>query len=73
MKKQMQLVRCTVNGREVEVQFVGKFNAYNLLAVYGATCLLGENPEKALIKLSMLIPVAGRCYKRHPLKKHSFP
>ena len=31
-----------VNGREVEVQFVGKFNAYNLLAVYGATCLLGD-------------------------------
>ena len=40
-----------VNGREVEVQFVGKFNAYNLLAVYGATCLLGEDPEKALITL----------------------
>ena len=58
-----------VNGREVEVQFVGKFNAYNLLAVYGAACLLGENPEKVLIALSRLVPVSGRFQTLHaPLK-----
>ncbi len=50
----------SVNGKEVEVLFVGKFNAYNLLAVYGATCLLGKEPEEVLCKMSMLVPVAGR-------------
>ncbi len=49
-----------MNGKEVEVMFVGKFNAYNLLAVYGAACLLGENPDEVLCKMSQLIPVAGR-------------
>lgn len=49
-----------INGKEVEVRFVGKFNAYNLLSVYGASCLLGRNPEEVLIKMSLLVPVAGR-------------
>lgn len=49
-----------INGREVFVQFVGKFNAYNLLAVYGAACLLGCPVEQALLHMSRLIPVAGR-------------
>ncbi|MBP3354031.1 MAG: UDP-N-acetylmuramoyl-L-alanyl-D-glutamate--2,6-diaminopimelate ligase [Bacteroidales bacterium] len=49
-----------INGKEVETLFVGKFNAYNLLAVYGATCLLGKNPEEVLTILSALIPVSGR-------------
>ncbi len=49
-----------INNREVEVLFTGKFNAYNLLAVYGAMYLLGFDPEDILIKMSMLVPVAGR-------------
>jgi UDP-N-acetylmuramoyl-L-alanyl-D-glutamate--2,6-diaminopimelate ligase len=49
-----------INDREVTTQFVGKFNAYNLLAVYGATVLLGREPEETLIVLSTLKPVAGR-------------
>ena len=49
-----------INGKEVETLFVGKFNAYNLLAVYGATCLLGKKPEDVLTILSALIPVSGR-------------
>ena len=48
------------NRREVNVQFIGKFNASNLLAVFGATCLLGKKEEDALLILSMLRPVAGR-------------
>lgn len=60
-----------VNGREVEVQFVGRFNAYNLLAVYGAACLLGENPEKVLIALSQLVPVAGRFQTLHAPQKYT--
>ena len=49
-----------INNREVETLFVGKFNAYNLLAVYGAACLLGREPEEVLTALSMLVPVSGR-------------
>ena len=49
-----------INNREVNVQFIGRFNASNLLAVYGATCLLGKQPEDALLILSTLHPVAGR-------------
>ena len=60
-----------VNGREVEVQFVGKFTAYNLLAVYGAACLLGENPEKVLIALSRLVPVSGRFQTLHAPQKYT--
>ena len=49
-----------INGREVNVQFIGRFNAANLLAVYGAAVLLGEKPEDVLVELSLLRPVAGR-------------
>lgn len=49
-----------VNGREVIVPFVGRFNAYNLLAVYGAAVTLGKDPEEVLIVLSTLHSVAGR-------------
>ncbi len=49
-----------INNREVNVQFIGRFNASNLLAVYGAACLLGKKPEEVLLKLSMLRPVCGR-------------
>ncbi len=50
----------TINDKELEVQFVGVFNVYNLLAVYGATVLLGQDPEQALVVLSQLKPVSGR-------------
>lgn len=49
-----------INNREVNVQFIGRFNASNLLAVYGAACLLGKQPEEVLIALSILRPVSGR-------------
>ena len=49
-----------INHVEVNVQFVGRFNASNLLAVYGAACLLGKKPEDVLLTLSTLRPVSGR-------------
>ena len=49
-----------MDGREVFVQFVGRFNASNLLAVYAATCLLGVDKEQALVELSAMTPVNGR-------------
>lgn len=49
-----------INGKELQVQFVGVFNVYNLLAVFGATVLLGQDPDEAMVVLSTLKPVAGR-------------
>ena len=49
-----------IDGKEVWVQFLGKFNAYNLLTVYGAALLLGFEKEEVLAHLSMLRPVSGR-------------
>ena len=49
-----------VNGKEVGVQFIGKFNVSNLLAVYGAAVMLGKEPENVLVTLSTLKSVAGR-------------
>ncbi len=49
-----------INGTEVNVQFIGRFNASNLLAVYGAAILLGKKPEEVLLIMSTLKPVAGR-------------
>ena len=49
-----------LNNHEVEVRFTGRFNAYNLTAVYGASILTGFNPEEVLVNMSKLVPVAGR-------------
>ena len=48
------------NNRELSVQFIGKFNASNLLAVFGAAALLGKEEEEILVALSTLKPVSGR-------------
>lgn len=49
-----------INDREVTVHFVGRFNASNLLAVYGTAVSLGQDPETVLVVLSDLRPVTGR-------------
>ena len=54
-----------VDGHEVGVQFIGKFNVSNLLAVYGAAVMLGEKPEEILLVLSTLKSVAGRLEPIH--------
>ncbi len=53
------------NGKEVETLFTGKFNAYNLTAVYGTAILLGWNQEDVLVAMSRLVPVAGRFQAFH--------
>ena len=45
---------------EVGVQFIGKFNVSNLLAVYGAAIMLGKKPEDVLLVMSTLKSVNGR-------------
>ena len=49
-----------INNHEVAVHFIGKFNASNLLAVFGASVLLGKSEEDVLVAMSTLYPVAGR-------------
>lgn len=49
-----------LNGREIEVGFTGRFNAYNLTAVYGASILTGFAEEEVAVNMSRLVPVAGR-------------
>lgn len=61
----------TFNGREVEVLFTGKFNAYNLTAVYGASVLLGWDNEDVLVNMSRLVPVAGRFQAFHSPKGYT--
>ena len=49
-----------INNMEVWVRLVGKFNAYNLLAVYGIAELLGLEPFDILKVLSEMHSVSGR-------------
>ena len=49
-----------IDGREVGVQFIGKFNVSNLLCVYGAAIMLGKQPEDILVVMSTLKSVNGR-------------
>ena len=54
-----------INGKEVGVQFIGKFNVSNLLAVYGTAIMLGKKPEDILVILSTLKSVNGRLEPIH--------
>lgn len=49
-----------IDGTEVYFKICGKFNAYNLLAIYGTAILLGENKEDVLVKMSNLEEPNGR-------------
>ena len=49
-----------INNREVYFKLCGRFNAYNLLAIYGAATLLGMDEEEVLTRMSMLDSAAGR-------------
>ena len=54
-----------LDGKDIEVLFTGRFNAYNLLSVYGASVLLGFDPDEVAVKMSMLLPVSGRFQTIH--------
>ena len=54
-----------IDGHEVGVQFIGKFNVSNLLAVYGAAVMLGKKSEDILVVLSTLKSVSGRLEPIH--------
>src|SRR5580700_9324452 len=50
----------TINDQEVHFRLIGEFNAYNLLAVYGAAVCLGEDKSEVLRRLSTLSGAEGR-------------
>lgn len=50
----------TVNDKEVHCRMIGEFNAYNLLAVYGAAICLGEKSQEVLTALSSMTGAEGR-------------
>ena len=54
-----------IDGHEVGVQFMGKFNVRNLLAVYGAARMLGKAPDDILVVMSTLHSVSGRLEPVH--------
>lgn len=54
-----------MNGKEVSVPFIGKFNVYNLLAVFGAAVMLGKKEQEVLRVLSSLHSVSGRFEALH--------
>ena len=49
-----------VNDQEVHFRLIGEFNAYNLLAVFGAAICLAEDKQEVLRNLSMLTGAEGR-------------
>ena len=49
-----------IDGDEVWVDFLGRFNAYNLLTVYAAAMMLGQQKQQVLTAMSTLHPVSGR-------------
>lgn len=49
-----------IDNKEVWFKLIGSFNAYNLLGVYGAAVLLGEDSDEVLMQLSDIQPPAGR-------------
>ncbi len=60
MEQRLDGMVLKIDGMEVWTPFIGEFNAYNLLAVYGAARLLGFGAEELLKVLSALTPVSGR-------------
>jgi len=56
----IQGLQLEIDGKEVWCKLIGTFNAYNLLAVYGAAILIGEDPDEVLTILSSLHSAAGR-------------
>ncbi|MCL2435983.1 MAG: UDP-N-acetylmuramoyl-L-alanyl-D-glutamate--2,6-diaminopimelate ligase [Lentimicrobiaceae bacterium] len=51
---------CEFNGTEVYFKLCGKFNAYNLLAIYGTALLLGMKEDEVLLAMSKLEGASGR-------------
>ena len=49
-----------INNRDIHFQLIGTFNAYNLMAIYGAAILLDEDANEVLVEMSSLKTAPGR-------------
>lgn len=53
-------LQLNIDGMDLYTKLVGRFNAYNILAVYASLVLLGFDKMEVLTALSSINPVAGR-------------
>lgn len=60
LENSLEGLHLQINNKELYCKLIGEFNAYNLLAVYGAAMLLGQNEEEVLLQLSSLEGAEGR-------------
>lgn len=60
LESSLEGLHLTINEVEVFCRLIGEFNAYNLLAIYGAAICLQQNKEEVLINLSKLSAAEGR-------------
>lgn len=60
LENQFSGLLLNINNNEVWTKLIGSFNAYNLLAVYGVSCLLGLDSTESLTYISELESVSGR-------------
>lgn len=60
LEESFEGMNLNVDGQEVSVQFVGRFNVSNLLAVYATIVMLGIEKQEALVQMSAMKPVNGR-------------
>jgi UDP-N-acetylmuramoyl-L-alanyl-D-glutamate--2,6-diaminopimelate ligase len=60
IENELHGIHLSLDGSEGWFKLTGTFNAYNLLAVYSAAVLLGQEKQEVLTILSRLEPVAGR-------------
>ena len=60
IEEQLDGTTLELGGTEVNVLFTGRFNAYNLTAVYGVARLLGWSHDEVVVAMSRLVPVDGR-------------
>ncbi|WP_194776540.1 UDP-N-acetylmuramoyl-L-alanyl-D-glutamate--2,6-diaminopimelate ligase [Pararhodonellum marinum] len=56
----LQGLELDIQGKQVWFRMIGEFNAYNLMGVYGAAVLLGEEPDEVLMQLSKVRGAQGR-------------
>jgi len=60
LERQLNGMLMQINQKELWVQLIGDFNAYNLAAIYGAAIALGISEEDVLVQMSKLQSVSGR-------------
>lgn len=61
----LQGIEMDINGQQAWFQLIGDFNAYNILGIYGAAILLGEDKTEVLTALSAITPASGRFEQIH--------